>query len=90
MTTSINTVTGTITPDELGPTLMHEHMFVQYGGPSAEYCRPGSRRDEAIADCLDYIAQIRAYGVQSIVDPTTVDLGRNAPLMAEIAARDQF
>jgi phosphotriesterase-related protein len=90
MTVSISTVTGTITPDELGPTLMHEHMFVQYGGPSAEYCHPGSRRDEAVADCLDYIAQIRAYGVQSIVDPTTVDLGRNAPLMAEIAARTNF
>jgi phosphotriesterase-related protein len=87
MTASISTVTGTITADELGTTLMHEHMFVQYGGPSAEYCQPGRRRDEAVADCLEYIAQIRTYGVQSIVDPTTADLGRNAPLLAEIAAK---
>jgi len=87
MTASINTVTGTIAPDELGITLMHEHMFVQYGGPSAEYCRPGHRRDEAMADCMEYVARIREHGVQSLVDPTTVDLGRNAPLMAELAAK---
>jgi phosphotriesterase-related protein len=86
----INTVTGPVMPDMLGATLMHEHMFVQYGGPSPEYCRPSRRRDEAVADCLDYIAQIRAYGVQTIVDPTTVDLGRNALLMAEVAARTDF
>ncbi len=66
---------------------MHEHMFVQYGGPLGGVLPSGPPRDEAMAGCLDYIAQIRAYGVQSIVDPTTADLGRNVPLMAEIAAQ---
>jgi phosphotriesterase-related protein len=90
MNAKINTVTGPVSPGELGPTLMHEHMFVQYGGPSAEYCRPGRPRDEAVADCMEYISQIKSHGVQSLVDPTTVDLGRNAPLLAELAAKTGF
>ena len=44
MNSSINTVTGTISPEQLGRTLMHEHVFVEYGGPSAEVLKPGRRR----------------------------------------------
>ncbi len=87
MTASINTVSGTITPEQLGRTLMHEHVFVEYGGPSAEALRPGRARDEIISVCTGYIEKIRACGVESVVDPTTVDLGRNAPLLAELAEK---
>jgi len=87
MAASINTVAGPISPEQLGRTLMHEHVFVEYGGPSATLCQPGYAFDEAVAACLDFAAQVRACGVASLVDPTTVDLGRNIPLLAEIAAR---
>jgi phosphotriesterase-related protein len=90
MSSSINTVTGTITPDQLGWTLMHEHVFVEYNGPSPDFVRPGPRRDEIIAICTGYIEQIRAFNVATLVDPTTVDLGRNAVLLAEIAAQTGF
>jgi phosphotriesterase-related protein len=83
----INSVTGPVLAEALGPTLMHEHVFVQYGGPSADYCRPGRLRDEALADCAEFARQVMSHGVKTIVDPTTVDLGRNELLMADLAAK---
>jgi phosphotriesterase-related protein len=90
MSTSINTVTGPISPEQLGRTLMHEHVFVEYGGPSSDSVRPGPRRDEIISICNGYIEQIRAFNIATLVDPTTVDLGRNAALLADIAAQTNF
>jgi len=83
----INTATGTISPDQLGRTLIHEHVFVEYGGPSAD-CLPSGRKFSAIAArCAGFGKGIRTYGVATVVDPTTVDLGRNPLLLAEVAAR---
>jgi phosphotriesterase-related protein len=90
MSTSINTVTGPIAPEQLGRTLMHEHVFVEYGGPSSDSVRPGPRRDEIISICSGYIEQIRAFNITALVDPTTIDLGRNAALLADIAAKTGF
>ncbi len=87
MPTLINTVTGTITSDQLGSALMHEHVFVQYGGPSPDSL-PSGRKFNAIAErCAGFGKGIRTYGVSTVVDPTTVDLGRNPLLLAEVAAR---
>jgi len=90
MSTSINTVTGPIAPEQLGRTLMHEHVFVEYDRPSSDTLRPGPRRDEIISICSGYIEQIRAFNITTLVDPTTVDLGRNAALLADIAAQTGF
>jgi phosphotriesterase-related protein len=90
MSTSINTVSGSIAPAQLGRTLMHEHVFVEYGGPSPDTSRPSPRRDEIVSVCTGYIEQIRAFNVATLVDPTTIDLGRNVLLIAEIAAKAGF
>lgn len=36
---------------------------------------------------MEFAGQIQGHGVRSIVDPTTVDLGRNELLMAELSAQ---
>ena len=90
MSTSINTVTGPIAPEQLGRTLMHEHVFVEYGGPSSDTLRPGPRRNEIVSICSGYIEQIRTFNIATLVDPTTIDLGRNVALMADIAAKTGF
>lgn len=87
MNSLINTVTGAITPDQLGRTLMHEHVFVQYGGPSTDCRRSGRKFDAIAAHCTGFGKGIKTYGVSTVVDPTTVDLGRNPLLLAEVAAR---
>jgi phosphotriesterase-related protein len=90
MITRINTVTGTIAPAQLGRTLMHEHVFVEYGGPSSESLKHGRRFKEIVARCSGYIEQVRSFGVATLVDPTTVDLGRNPVLLAEVATQTGF
>jgi len=87
MNTSINTVAGTISPGQLGRTLMHEHVYVEYGGACPDSQCPGAVRDEIVAACTSRIREIQAFGVESLVDPTTVDLGRNVSLMTELAER---
>ncbi|MGE4651764.1 MAG: hypothetical protein AAEJ53_12825 [Myxococcota bacterium] len=40
----IATVTGSTAPEQLGRTLMHEHLMIGYGGWEADSLRPGSSR----------------------------------------------
>ncbi len=69
-------------PDADARTRVHE----QYGGPSAD-CLPSGRKFNAIAArCAGFGDGIKKYGVATVVDPTTVDLGRNPLLLAEVAA----
>ncbi len=87
MSTPVQTVTGTVLPSQLGRTLIHEHVFVEYGGPSSDTVRPGRRQEEILSICIDYIEKLKAVTVSTVVDPTPIDLGRNVLLMAEIASR---
>lgn len=87
---AITTVTGNISPEHLGATLIHEHVFVQYGGPSREYCTPGKRFDDLVTACADVINQIKSHGISAIVDPTTFDLGRNIALLGALSKKTSF
>lgn len=84
---TVNTVMGPVAADALGRTLMHEHVFVQYGGAAPEYRWPGPQRDAIVAACCERAARIRDFGVATVVDPTTCDLGRNVELLAEVSER---
>lgn len=90
MSQNVTTVTGNLHPQDLGAVLIHEHVFVQYGGPSREYCTPGKRFDDLVAACADVINHIKAHGVRAIVDPTTIDLGRNIPLLVALSKKTSF
>lgn len=79
----INTVLGPIAPDDLGFTLMHEHVLVCASGLYSAYpdLLGPDREDRAIA-CLK---RAKEAGIDSMVDATTFDLGRDAPLLATVA-----
>ena len=85
--TTIQTVTGPISADQLGRTLAHEHMLIGWPGWQSDTLRRGPSRDEALAICADRVAEMQAHGVQSMVDPCPNDLGRDVELMAEVSAR---
>ncbi|MFQ5352484.1 MAG: phosphotriesterase [Candidatus Binatia bacterium] len=86
----INTVTGTISPDQLGRTLMHEHLLISYPGASSDTLRPGANRAEAEAICIDRVEEIKAEGVVSMIDPCPNDLGRDIDLMVRVAEKTGF
>ncbi|MCP5056105.1 MAG: phosphotriesterase [bacterium] len=90
MAPQIQTVTGSISPEELGRTLMHEHLLIGYPGWESDTIHPGPSRDEMRAAVTDRIAEIRDHGVVSMLDPCPADLGRDVEFMAEMAGRTGF
>ncbi len=87
---AIQTVTGTTTPDQLGPTLVHEHLLIGYPGWEADSIRPGPSRRERLAICVDRIEEMKAHGFTAMIDPCPNDLGRDVEFMAEVAQRTRF
>jgi len=86
--TAVDTVRGPVDVAGLGPTLMHEHVFVvqpealqNYGhvwGPSYW------DEDLRVADAIDKLRALRAAGIETIVDPTAPGLGRYIPRLQRI------
>ena len=87
---TIQTVTGPIEPEQLGSTLMHEHLLIGYPGWDSDTLHPGPGRDEMRRACEDRVAEIRDHGVATLLDPCPADLGRDVTLMADVAARTGF
>jgi phosphotriesterase-related protein len=90
MSASIQTVTGTIRPTQLGRTLMHEHVLIGYPGWEVDWIRPGASRKEMLARAADKIEEMKAEGITAMIDPCPIDLGRDIELIAEVAQRARF
>ncbi|MDP6375471.1 MAG: hypothetical protein QF921_16715 [Pseudomonadales bacterium] len=81
--TTINSVLGPITPGELGFTLMHEHVMVSTSGLYTSYPDLlGENREERAIECLK---TAKAEGIDTMVDATTFDLGRDADLLERVS-----
>lgn len=82
----MNTASGSIDTADLGVTLMHEHVFIMSTELTQNY--PDSWGDEAKreADAIARLNELKAHGVDTIVDLTVVGLGRYLPRIARIAA----
>jgi phosphotriesterase-related protein len=87
---TIQTVTGPISPEELGPTLMHEHVLIGYPGWEAHTTHATPDRREMLRVCVDRIEELKAAGFRSMVDPCPSDLGRDVEFIAEVASRARF
>src|SRR5207253_488201 len=76
---------GPIAHEDLGLTLSHEHLFVTSAGIRQNY--PWMFNPEAeLAHTVAQLAEARAAGVQTLIDVTTPDLGRE-PAMVRAAAQ---
>jgi phosphotriesterase-related protein len=83
----IQTVTGPVRSSDLGLTLVHEHLLIGMPGWFMDALAPPFRRAEALARAVDKLAELRAFGVKTFVDPCPMDLGRDVTFMAEAAQR---
>lgn len=82
----MQSVLGPLSAESLGFTLMHEHVALRTPGFAENYPATFPRAkviEQAVAD----LTKLRAKGAQTIVDLTTVDLGRDAALLAEVSRR---
>lgn len=87
MSVTVNTVLGPISSNELGKTLIHEHVLVGFPGWFMDARHPPFRRVEAVSRAVDAFQQLHAYGVKTVVDPCPADLGRDVELIAEVSQK---
>ena len=73
---AVATVRGPVDSTKLGQTLMHEHVFVLTTDVQNNYGDEWNEQDR-VADAVSRLTALRALGVQTIVDPTVVGLGRD-------------
>jgi phosphotriesterase-related protein len=86
----LNTARGAIDTSDLGVTLMHEHVFILSSEITDNY--PEAWGDEAKreADAISRLNELKARGVDSVVDLTVIGLGRYIPRIARIAAATEI
>lgn len=87
MSVSVNTVTGRIKAEELGRTLIHEHVLVGFPGWFMDARQPAFKRKEAIERATDAFQQLHVHGVRSVIDPCPMDLGRDVEILAAVAQK---
>jgi phosphotriesterase-related protein len=87
MTATVNTVLGPIAPEELGVTLMHEHIIYGAAGWYADNTVAPLDREDVIKSSLSVMKTLKRYGLQTFVDATANDTGRDADLLKEISAK---
>ena len=87
----INTVLGPIEPEQLGRTLMHEHVFVL--SPEVEKWPVGKGLDgceewdeeASFAEAIEKLRELKRSGIDSVLDLTVIGLGRNTRLLQRVA-----
>jgi phosphotriesterase-related protein len=83
---TVETVTGPIDANELGPTLVHEHFYFSYPGDKLDPADDFDR-ERCIEVALERVGQVQEYGVRTWIDPTPIECGRDPELLAEISQR---
>lgn len=81
----VNSVLGPIRTSDLGFVLAHEHIMVSPAGVSKQY--PQLLGGNMLERAIEVLQQAKAGGVDTIVDGTTTDLGRDVQFLAEAARR---
>ncbi len=82
---AINSVLGPIKVEDLGSTLIHEHLGVGWPGWELDY-EDFDRKKEGIK-VVKRLKEIRDLGIRSIVDPCPIELGRDPIFAAEMSEK---
>src|SRR5262245_47715579 len=82
--TTVQTVLGPVDAARLGVTLSHEHVLAFMGEENHHY---PWRYDweETLRDRVRELRDVKAGGVDSMIDLTTPDLGRDVEFMRKVA-----
>jgi phosphotriesterase-related protein len=88
---AVETVRGPVAVQEVGPTLMHEHIFVlsQETLHNFNYFWGDAWWDEEtrVADGIAKLRALRESGVRTLVDPTAIGLGRDVRRIQRVNAK---
>ncbi|NQW18923.1 MAG: phosphotriesterase-related protein [Chloroflexi bacterium] len=81
---TINTALGPKDTSELGFTLSHEHILLSSAGIQSIYPE-FIDRDFGIAEGIRRLSEAKAEGVDTIIDLSTMDLGRDVRVIEEVS-----
>src|SRR6266446_1962636 len=82
---TVNTVRGPIAPEELGVTLMHEHIFVLSTEIMQNYPESWGDEKKRVTEAVARLDELSSHGIKSVVDLTVVGLGRYIPRIQKVA-----
>jgi phosphotriesterase-related protein len=81
----VQTVTGPVDSRSLGRVLAHEHVVTRSPGLREDW--PSTYpRDEVLDICIQELSDLRSAGIDTLVDHTTYDLGRDLELLRDASA----
>ncbi|MGW8811527.1 phosphotriesterase family protein [Gordonia terrae] len=81
---TVHTVTGPIDSADLGNVLVHEHVFV-VGEEFRQNYQDDWDEDEKVAEAVRDLTELKELGIDTILDPTVLGLGRYIPRIQRIA-----
>lgn len=87
---NINTVCGAVETSRLGVTLMHEHIFVLSTEIMQNFPEGWGDEEQRVADAIARMNELKAHGVDTVVDLTVIGLGRYIPRIQRIAAETEI
>lgn len=82
----IITVTGVIEIKEMGITLPHEHIMVDFIGADSTGQHRWNR-EEVVEKVLPYLKEVKGLGIRTLVECTPAYLGRDPLLLKELAKK---
>jgi phosphotriesterase-related protein len=82
----VETVKGQVPVEDLGTVLMHEHVFVLTEEIRGNFPELWDE-EQRVADAVERLRALAALGVDTIVDPTVIGLGRNIARVARVNAQ---
>lgn len=83
---TVPTFRGAVAADDLGPTLIHEHIFVTDPVLDRDMPHPEWDEDEAVAKAVAGLRDVHDLGVRTVVDLTVPGLGRDVARVQRVAA----
>lgn len=83
---AIPSYTGEVLDTDLGVTLIHEHIFVGDTELDLNFPHPEWDEGAAVSAAVRGLTELHTLGVDTVADLTVLGLGRNAELVARVAA----
>ena len=83
----VATVRGPVDGASLGSVLMHEHVFILTPDMHQNYGHAYWDEEKRVADAVEQLRALKAAGIDTIVDPTVVGLGRYIPRIQRVNAQ---
>ncbi|MHA1127166.1 MAG: phosphotriesterase family protein [Candidatus Heimdallarchaeota archaeon] len=81
----INTVLGPISDDDLGRTLMHEHILVDLDGINQK--KKTYTTQEVVDLIVPFLIDVKKKGCSTIVEPTPYGLGRDLDILKQCSEK---